>query len=225
MISSSVSSLLACPSSDAAKSRSAAARRPLAKACLFCSTATPFNSIARISASDVTGTSPCCHAAPSMITLANTVSPNSASDSRLASRLMRLSAPTTRSQAPQACRRLEAGIAVAHDVAGRHLSRVDDRPHARPVGAGRLGRGADHDVASDQRVGGALIDPHLMDIVGRVREPDEAQHRAEFLREAGEVEHRGAFALQMRRHGDQCADGDDAGAADAGHQQVERRLE
>ena len=50
----------------------------------------------------------------------------------------------------------------------------------------------------------------------------ERQHRAALLREAHEVEHAGALALEVRGHRDQRADGDHAGAADAGDQQVVR---
>ena len=51
------------------------------------------------------------------------------------------------------------------------------------------------------------------------READVAEHRAAFLRQAGQIERAGRQALQMRGHRDQSADGDDAGAADARHQQ------
>jgi hypothetical protein len=59
---------------------------------------------------------------------------------------------------------------------------------------------------------------------GIAADADETQHRAEFLRKAGEIEHAGPLALQMRRHGGDRADGDHAGAANAGDQQVERLL-
>ena len=56
----------------------------------------------------------------------------------------------------------------------------------------------------------------------RVGQAHERQHRAALLREAHEVEHARALAFQVRRHRDQRADRHDAGAADAGDQQVVR---
>jgi hypothetical protein len=47
-----------------------------------------------------------------------------------------------------------------------------------------------------------------------------AHDRAVLLREAGEVERRASLAFEMRRHSEQGADGDDAGAADAGDEDV-----
>ena len=51
-------------------------------------------------------------------------------------------------------------------------------------------------------------------------EADVAEHRAALLREARHVEHADAAAFQMRRHAENAADGDDAGAADAGDDDV-----
>ena len=47
-----------------------------------------------------------------------------------------------------------------------------------------------------------------------------AGHAAVFLRKPGKVEHRNALAFKMRRHAQQRANGDDAGAADAGDEYV-----
>ena len=47
-----------------------------------------------------------------------------------------------------------------------------------------------------------------------------ALHRAALLREAGHVEHADALAFEMRRHAEQRADRDHAGAADAGDDDV-----
>ena len=47
-----------------------------------------------------------------------------------------------------------------------------------------------------------------------------AVDRAALLREAGHVEHADALAFEMRRHAENAADGDDAGAADAGDDDV-----
>src|ERR1700687_1759288 len=48
----------------------------------------------------------------------------------------------------------------------------------------------------------------------------EASPRAPFLPQPRHVEHADAPALQMRRHAENAADGDDAGAADAGDDDV-----
>ena len=58
--------------------------------------------------------------------------------------------------------------------------------------------------------------------LGRVGDADMAHHRAALLREAGHVEHGDALAFEMRRHAEQRADRDDAGAADAGDQDAVR---
>ena len=50
------------------------------------------------------------------------------------------------------------------------------------------------------------------------RDAHMAHHRAVLLRQAGEVEDGAALAFEVRGHADQRADGDDAGAADAGDQ-------
>ena len=47
--------------------------------------------------------------------------------------------------------------------------------------------------------------------------------RAVLLRHPGHVQHGHAFALQVRSHPEQRADGDYAGAADAGDEDVVRR--
>ena len=47
-----------------------------------------------------------------------------------------------------------------------------------------------------------------------------ALHRAALLRQAGHVDDADALALEMRRHAEDRADGDDAGAADAGDDDV-----
>ena len=51
------------------------------------------------------------------------------------------------------------------------------------------------------------------------------QHGPALLRKAHEIEGRGALAFQVGRHRDQGADGDDAGAAHACHQDLERFIE
>ena len=55
-----------------------------------------------------------------------------------------------------------------------------------------------------------------VDVLGRSGDADVAVHRAALLREAGHVDDADALAFEMRRHAEDAADGDDAGAADAG---------
>ena len=52
-----------------------------------------------------------------------------------------------------------------------------------------------------------------------------AHHGAELLRKPGLVQHRAALALDVGRHGQQGADRQHAGAADAGHQNIPRLVE
>ena len=52
-----------------------------------------------------------------------------------------------------------------------------------------------------------------------------AHHGAVLLRQAGEVQRRAAAAVEMGGHAEQRADGDDAGAADAGDEDVIGRIQ
>ncbi len=74
----------------------------------------------------------------------------------------------------------------------------------------------DHDVAAEHQVGAAGGDADGVDVVRRIGDADMAVDRAALLREAGHVDDADALAFQMRGHADDGADGDDAGAADAG---------
>ena len=74
----------------------------------------------------------------------------------------------------------------------------------------------DHDVAAEHEIGAAGGDADGVDVVRLVRDADVAVDRAALLREAGHVDDADALAFEMRRHAEHRADGDDAGAADAG---------
>ncbi len=79
----------------------------------------------------------------------------------------------------------------------------------------------DHDhVAAQHQVGLAGGDAHGVDLRRCARDADVRGHRTALLREAGLVEHGRALALEVPGHAEQRADGDDAGAADAGDQDV-----
>ena len=59
-------------------------------------------------------------------------------------------------------------VAPPHEIAGRHLGRIQERSGVvELVGDRCFGRGADDEVAADQDVGARLFDAHLVD-VGRV---------------------------------------------------------
>ena len=93
------------------------------------------------------------------------------------------------------------------------------------IGDRCLRRRTHYKIAADEGVCARLLYSHLINVRWLVGEADVAQYRAELLCKAGEIEHRGALVFQVGSHGDQGADGDNAGAADTGHQQVVRPLE
>ena len=112
-------------------------------------------------------------------------------------------------------------VGIAGEVAGQHLGDVDDHPGAAGRHRGQhLLVAGDHDVAAEHQVGGARGDADGVDVLRALGDAHMALHRAALLREAGHVEHADALAFEMRRHADQRADGDHAGAADAGDDDV-----
>ena len=117
---------------------------------------------------------------------------------------------------------MQRGVGVAHKGGGGQLVGVgqDDRA-ARLDGLQGVVAGAHHQVAGQQHVGLLGVDANLVQQIGRGGHAHEGQHRAALLRKAHEVQHRSLFALQVRRHGDERADGDHAGSAHAGDQHVE----
>ena len=72
-----------------------------------------------------------------------------------------------------------------------------------------------HEVAAEHQIGLAGRDADGVDLVGRPRDADMAEHRAALLRKPGHVDHAAALAFEMRGHAEDGADRDDAGAADA----------
>ena len=119
-------------------------------------------------------------------------------------------------------RGFQACVGVAHEGRRGQFMRVH-QDHGAAVfhGAQRVGRSTHHHVAGEDCVGLLGVDAHLVELVRRERHAHEGQHRTTLLRKAHEVEHRGLPGLQVRGHRHQRADRDHAGAADAGHQQVE----
>ena len=118
---------------------------------------------------------------------------------------------------------LQVGVGIAQRLGDRDLVHVrEDAGAAVAHGLQRIGRRGDDDVAGQHRVGLLRVDAHLVQRRRVVGQAHERQHRAALLREAHEVEHAGRLAFEVRGHRDQRADRDDAGAADAGDEQVVR---
>ena len=117
-------------------------------------------------------------------------------------------------------------IGVAGEVAGQEFGGVDD--HA---GIARLDRAqnalvaGDDNIAAQHQIGAGRGDADGVNVVRRIGDADMAVDRAAFLREAGHVDDADALALKMRRHADDGADGDDAGAADAGDDDAVRMID
>ena len=77
---------------------------------------------------------------------------------------------------------------------------------------------AGQDVAAQHKLRFAGGDARRVELVGRIGDAHMRNDGAVFLRKSGHVQHADAFALDMRRHAEQRTDRDDAGAADARHQ-------
>ena len=112
-------------------------------------------------------------------------------------------------------------IGIAGEVAGQDLGRVDDKRRAPLLDGGEhpLGAGDDEIAAEDEmrRAGG---DADGVDVVRRMGEAHVAVDGAALLGKAGHIDHAAALALEMRRHAEDGADRHDAGAADAGDDDV-----
>ena len=119
---------------------------------------------------------------------------------------------------------LEVGI--AREGAGRRHVEVDDGPRVPGLhlGDGLVGGRHDH-VAADDGVRLARGDAHRVDVLRPRGDADVRVDRAALLREARHVEDGDALALDVRGHAQERADGDHAGAADAGDQDSPGPLE
>ena len=203
-------------------SGSTAARRPQAKAALFIATSTPFSSIARSIAAEVSGIAADCHAKPSMNMLVAIASPRSAVAISVASIVRVRSAPARPVIAASSRRCRQRHVGVAGELARIGLVGVDEDTGAVGVDRGQRLHGArDHHVAGEDRIGAAGGHPDRLDASRGRRDADVAGHRPALLGKAGHVDDADALPLEMRRHGEDRADGDDAGAADAGDQHGE----
>ena len=122
--------------------------------------------------------------------------------------------------------RLEIDIGVDDEARGRQQVGIDDRARDATLGpAQRRNAGGDHDVAAEDEVGAAGRDADGGEIVRLRRDADMAHDRAVLLRQPGEVERRARLAVDMGGHAEQRADGDDAGAADPGDEDVVGAIE
>ena len=117
-----------------------------------------------------------------------------------------------------AARELPVGLRV--NVAGHRLVRVDHRAGLRPARifeSASVSSTTTMSQPSTRSASPAAMRTAWMSS-GRRGDADVGGHRAALLRQAGHVEHAAALALEVRRHAEQRADGDHAGAADAGDQ-------
>ena len=96
---------------------------------------------------------------------------------------------------------------------------VDDGRGARPAGGGEHAlRCAGDEVTAEDQVGATGRDADGGDVLGPAGKLEMGDDGAVLLRQAGHVDDAGALALEMGGHAEDMAGGDDAGAADAGHQ-------
>ena len=116
---------------------------------------------------------------------------------------------------------LEIEVAVEDEIRGRNDVAVDDADGAAGFAErdGVLGYGH-HFIGGHHEIGGAGDDARTGDVGRVLGKPDMAQHRPALLREARHVEDHAGLALDMGGHAEQRADGEHAGAADAGDRDV-----
>ena len=119
----------------------------------------------------------------------------------------------------------EVEVRVRGELGGRGDVGVHDRgrpPRREPREV--LGARRDDEVAGDQEVARPVRDARGVDRAGSCAMRTWLETGAVLLGEPGHVELRAALALEVRGHGEDRADGHDAGAADPGDEHVERPL-
>jgi hypothetical protein len=114
----------------------------------------------------------------------------------------------------------ELPVRIAGEVGRRRGGEIGDHPGAprRHPGEG-LAPGGDENVAPEHRVRRREADARRIERLAGIGEAQVAHHRAVLLRQACDVEHGHRLALQVRRHAQQLAHRDHAGAADSRHHQ------
>ena len=112
-------------------------------------------------------------------------------------------------------------IGIARELARQEFGRVDDHGGSAMLGRRQHLACAGHDnIAAEHQIGAPGRDADGVDVFRLLGNADVAVDRAALLREARHVEDADALAFEMRRHAENAADGDDAGAADAGDDDV-----
>ena len=107
-----------------------------------------------------------------------------------------------------------------HRPGGRLARRADQHRAGRVARRERGGAGGTQQVEGDDDIGTLVADQvRRRRRVGR--DPEVAAHTSGFLREAGLVEPAHVQAVEHRSRGDDLGDGDDTGATDPDHSQVE----
>ena len=112
-------------------------------------------------------------------------------------------------------------IGIACEVAGQEFGEIDD--HLGEAGLRRrqhLLAAGHHDVAAEHELGAAGRHADGVDVLRPLGNAHVAVDRPALLREAGHVDDADALAFEMRRHPEDAADRHDAGAADAGDDDV-----
>mmetsp|Transcript_29236 Transcript_29236/g.56592 ORF Transcript_29236/g.56592 Transcript_29236/m.56592 type:complete len:348 (+) Transcript_29236:2796-3839(+) len=110
---------------------------------------------------------------------------------------------------------------VASEIARDDLVAIDHCPRAPARGqAKRLGPRAHHQIATNQRIAFARGHADRTDILGRVCQTAMDVDRPPLLGQPCHLHHAGPFAVDMRRLRHDGADGDNAGAANAGDDNV-----
>src|SRR5205823_6091233 len=89
----------------------------------------------------------------------------------------------------------------------------------------RFGAGGHDEVAADDQVRAAGVEPRRVQVLGPRGDAHVRRHRAVLLREPRHVQYRDSLRLEVRRHADDLADGDDAGAADPGDENPLRLIQ
>ena len=198
---------------------SIASSRPRRKAAVFTSTATPLSSMARSMLDADWGRRPCWYATPTTTRFAAGCDPNASSATASASRYT-CARVRSSSRRPQGG---DVGEVLAGDIgdhgAGRDLRGRHDRGGPVGIEAGHVGgRDAGEQVEHEEGVGPALLEPG--GALGRAGADAQVRHdRSALLGHAGLVDARHLQPVEVGGGGEHLADGDDAGAADAGDEE------
>ena len=202
-----------------ARDGSIAISRPSRKAAVFVSTATPLSSMARSMLDADWGSRPCWYATPTTTRFAAGCDPNASSATASASRYTW----RTRAFLEPSTQGGDVGEVLAGDVgdhgAGRDLCRRHDRGGPVGIEAGHVGgRDAGEQVEHEEGVGPALLEPG--GTLGRAGADAQVRHdRSALLGHAGLVDARHLQAVEVGSGREHLADGDDAGATDAGDEE------